>query len=60
MAFEIKAIPRLASSMDEQCQETRRARGPARDGCAIAQERCQFVAEHEGDHVTAKGKRWKG
>jgi len=57
--FEIKKLPRLAASFDEQCQETKRARVPGNDGCAIAQEKCQFVADHEGDHITATGKRWK-
>jgi hypothetical protein len=57
--LEIKRLPRLAASFDEQCQETTRARGGKQDGCAIAQEKCQFVANHEGDHITARGKRWK-
>jgi len=58
-SLEIKKLPRLASNFDEQCQETKRARVPGFDKCGIAQEKCQFVAEHEGDHITATGRRWK-
>lgn len=56
---EIKRLPRLAANFEEQCQETKRAGRTNPFGCAIAQEKCQFVSGHEGDHITATGRRWK-
>ena len=55
-SLEIKRLPKLAQSMDEQCQEFLRAH---LSGVGPVQEICQFVAGHGGDHITAKGRRWK-
>jgi len=54
--LEIKRLPRLAQSMDEQCQEHLKAH---LSGVGPVEECCQFVAAHKGDHITAGGRRWK-
>jgi hypothetical protein len=55
-AIEIKRLPKLAQNMDEQCQEFLKT---VLSGVGPVQETCQFVADHKGDHITSKGRRWK-